>query len=159
MFPSNWKNSNVVPVHKKNDAQNKCNYRPVSLLCNVSNIFERLVYTKMYSFLMENKLLSPHNSGFHSGDGTVSQLLFITHKLTEALDDGKDVRIVFLDLSKAFEKVWHKGVLFKLKRKGISGNLLKWISSYLHQRVQRVVQMVNIRRPALWTLVYHRDLF
>ena len=88
---------------------------------------------------MENKLLSPHNSGFHSGDGTVSQLLSITHKLTETLDDGKDVRIVYLDLSKAFDKVWHKGVLFKLKRKGISGNLLKWISSYLHQRVQRVV--------------------
>ena len=86
---------------------------------------------------MENKLLSPHNSGVHSGDGTVSQLLSIMHKLTEALDDGKDVRIFLL--SKAFDNVWHKGVLFKLKRKGISGNLLKWISSYLHQRVQRVV--------------------
>ena len=93
----------------------------------------------MYSFLTENKLLNPHNSGFHYGDGTVSQLLSITHKLTEALDDGKDVRIVFLDLSMAFDKVSHKGVLFKLKRKGISGNLLKWISSYLHQRVQCVV--------------------
>ena len=88
---------------------------------------------------MENKLLNPHNSGFHYGDGTVSQLLSITLKLTEALDDGKDVRIVFLDLSKAFDKVSHKGVLFKLKRKGISGNVLKWISSYLHQRVQCVV--------------------
>ena len=98
VFPSDWKTSNVVPVHKKNDTQNKCNYRPVSLLCNVSKIFERLVYNKMYSFLMENKLLNPHNSGFHSGDGTVSQLLSITHKLTEALDNGKDVRIVFLDL-------------------------------------------------------------
>ena len=98
VFPSDWKTSNVVPVHKKNDAQNKCNYRLVSLLCNVSNIFERLVYNKMYSFLMKNKLLNPHNSGFHSGDGTVSQLLSITHKLTESLDDGKDVRIVFLDL-------------------------------------------------------------
>ena len=80
-------------------------------------IFERLVYNKMYSFLMDNKLLNPHNSGFHSGDDTVSQLLSITHKLTEALDGGKDGRIVFLDLSKAFDKVWHKGVLFKLKRK------------------------------------------
>ena len=88
---------------------------------------------------MENKLLNPHNSGFHCGDGTVSQLLSTTHKLAETLDDGKDVRIVFLDVSKAFDKVWHKSVLFKLKRKGISGNLLKWILSYLHQRVQCVV--------------------
>ena len=56
VFPSDWKTSNVVPVHKKNDAQNKCDYKPVSLLCNVSKIFERLVYNKMYSFLMENKL-------------------------------------------------------------------------------------------------------
>ena len=138
VFPSDWKTSNVVPVHKKNDAQNN-NYRPVPLFCNVSKIFKRLVYNKMYSFLMENKLLSPHNSGFHSGGGTVSQLLSITHKLTAALDDGKDVSIVFLDLSKAFDKIWHKCVLFKIKRKAISGNLLKWISSYLHQRVQRVV--------------------
>ena len=62
VFPSDWKTSNVVPVHKKNDAQNKCNYRPVSLLCDVSKIFERLVYNKMYYFLMGNKLLNPHNS-------------------------------------------------------------------------------------------------
>ena len=88
---------------------------------------------------MENKLLNPHNSGFHSGDGTVSQLLSMTHKLTEASDDGKYVRIVFLDLSNAFDKLCHKGVLFKQKRKTISGNLLEWISSYLHQRVQCVV--------------------
>ena len=71
VFSSDLKTSNVVPVHKKNDAQNKCNYRPVSLLCNVSKIFERLVYIKIYSFLMENKLLSPHNSGFHSFEGEV----------------------------------------------------------------------------------------
>ena len=158
MFPSDWKTSNVVPVHKKNNAQNQCNYRLVSLLCNVSKIFERLVYNNMYSFLMENKLLNPHNSGFHSGDGTVSQLSSITQKLTEALDDGEDVRIVFLDLSKAFDKVWHKGVLFKLKRKEVSENLPKshhiFISEY-----NALCLMVTIWRPSLWTLVYHRDLF
>ena len=57
----------------------------------------------------------------------------------KAIDMGNDVRIVFLYLSKAFERVWHKGVLVKLKWKGISGNLIEWISSYLHQRVQCVV--------------------
>ena len=107
---------------------------------------------------MENKLLSPHNSGFHSGDGTVSQLLSITHKLTEALDNGKDVR--FFLLSKAFDNVWHKGVLFKLKRKGISAKLLISGSHHIFiSEYNALCLMVTIRRPSLWTLVYHRDLF
>ena len=63
----------------------------------------------------------------------------MSHKLHEALDNGHDMRIVFMDMSKAFDKVWHKGVIFKLKRKGIDGLLLKWFISYLENRFQRVV--------------------
>ena len=138
-FPSMWKKSSVIPIHKKNDTKDKQNYRPVSSLCNVSKVFERLIYDKLYTFLISNNLLTDKNSGFRSGDGTLYQLLAMSHELHEALDNGHDMRIVFMDMSKAFDKVWHKGVIFKLKRKGIDGLLLKWFISYLENRFQRVV--------------------
>ena len=127
-LPSMWKKSNVNPIHKKNYTKDKQNYRPVSLLCNVSKVFERLINDKL--FLLSNNLLTDKNSGFRSGfrsgDGILYQLLAMSHELHEALDNGNDMHIVFMDMSKAFDKVWHKGVIFKLKRKGIDGLLLKW---------------------------------
>ena len=69
-------------------------------------------------------------------------ILFITQKISNALDDKHDACIVFLDVSKAFDKVWHKGLLFKLNQMGITGNALKWIESNLSDRFQRVV--VNV---------------
>ena len=138
-----WKKSNVNPIHKKNYTKDKHNYRPVSLLCNVSKVFERLIYDKLYTFLLSNNLLTDKNSGFRSGfrsgDGILYQLLAMSHELHEALDNGHDMRIVLMDMSKAFDKVWHKGVIFKLKRKGIDGLLLKWFIQYLENRFQRVV--------------------
>ena len=125
-------------IHKKDDPKNKSNYRPISLLCNISKIFERLV-PKLYSFLQHNTLLSSNNSGFHSGDSTINQLTSITHIIYKAIDKGKDIRVVFLDMSKAFDKVWHKGIVHKLKCKGVSGSLLMWFESYLEGRRQRVV--------------------
>lgn len=88
---------------------------------------------------MENKLLTDRNSGFKRHDSTVNQLLDITNKITNALDHKEDACLVFLDISKAFDKVWHKGLLFKLRRFGINGMLLQWFSSYLSNRKQQVV--------------------
>ena len=76
-------------------------------------IFERLVHQKLYSFLHHNTLLSSNNSGFHSGDSTINQLTSITHNIYKAIDKGKDIRVVFLDMSKAVDKVWHKGIVHK----------------------------------------------
>jgi hypothetical protein len=88
---------------------------------------------------MKNKLLSPKNSGFKKGDGAVNQMLCIIDNIYKALDCGKDVVMVYLDISKAFDKVWHKGLLFKLQCFGVGGSLLTWIGSYLSNRKQRVV--------------------
>ena len=73
------------------------------------------------------------------GDSTVNQLIILYHELCQAIDQQKEVRLVFLDISKAFDKVWHAGLLYKLEKNGISGNLLSWFSSYLKDRQQRVV--------------------
>ena len=102
----------------------------------------------MVKFFTQNELISHNWSGFKPGDSCISQLLCITHDIYQSLDNGPEKRAVFLDISKAFDKVWHEGLLFKLKQNGISGNLLNVITNFLYQRKQRVVLM-DSTRPGL----------
>lgn len=115
------------------------NYRPVSLLSIVGKLMERIVFKYVYNFFKENFVITLFQSGFLPGCSTVTQLLEVYHQLCQAVDKGKEVRIVFLDISKAFDRVWHKGLIFKLKQAGIGGKLLDWFSDYLYGRLQRVV--------------------
>ena len=93
----------------------------------------------MYSFFKENDLISSNQSGFKQGVSRINQLLSITHDIYQSLDQGYEVRGVFLDISKAFDKVWHKGLIHKLKQNGIGGPLLKILTDFLKSRKQRVV--------------------
>ena len=94
----------------------------------------------MYSFLLEENLQNPNQSGFRPSDSCINQLVAITHEIFEAFDcnPSLEVRSVFLDISKAFDKVWHDGLLYKLKSMGISGELYKLLENYLSNRFQRV---------------------
>ena len=139
-FPSKWKKANVVPTFKKGDKQCIKNYRPVSLLPVCGKVFERLRYNKMFSFFFsENDLISPKQSGFRPGDSCTNQILSIAHEILSTFDDGHEVRGVFLDISKAFDRVWHEGLLFKLQQYGISGELITLIKDFLSCKKQRVV--------------------
>ena len=80
-------------------------------------------------FLLEIEYLNPLQSGLRPGDSTVNQLVYLVHKIYDAFEKGKEVRMVFLDISKAFDKVWHKGLLYKLESLGVRGSLLKWFES------------------------------
>ncbi len=139
VFPNIWKYANVLPLHKKNSKDNVNNYRPISLLSCVSKVFERIVFKHIYNHLRDNFVLSQHQSGFLPGRSTITQLLEVYNSFCQALDNGKEIRVIFLDISKAFDRVWHKGLLHKLKKCGIGGQLLAWFSSYLRDRQQRVV--------------------
>ena len=107
----------------------KSNYRPVSILNAFSKIIEKVVFTRLYNFLLDINFLNPLQSGFRPGDSTVSQLLYIVHKINEAFKRGKEVRMVYLDTSKAFDRVWYKGLLFKLKSIGNGDPLLGWLTN------------------------------
>jgi len=109
-FPSDGKRANVIPLFKKGDRQDKTNYRPVSLLPSLSKILQKVVFCHLYKFLLDIGFLNKLQSGFRPGDSTVSQLVYLVHQIYEALDLGKDVRMLFL-LSKAFDRVWHKGLV------------------------------------------------
>ena len=94
-----------------------------------------------------------------SRDSTVNQLLNITDKLSETLDRGKEARMIFLDAAKAFDRVWHEGVLFKLEQLGVDKVFVNWFASYLRNRQQRVVIMVQCPPCLRYRLVYHKALF
>ena len=88
VFPSSWKIANVVPTHKKDDRQQIKNYRPVSLLSNISKVMGRIVHNALYSNCTKYKLLTDKNSGFKANDSTVNQLLIISNTIINALDIG-----------------------------------------------------------------------
>ena len=138
-FPDSWKLSNVSPIPKTKDRSSVSNYRPVSLLCTSEKVFVRAIFKHVYNHFRDNNILTSLQSGFIPGDSTVNQLTFLYNTFSQALDFGKEVRVVFCDISKAFDRVWHEGLLKKLEAAGIAGDLLIWFRSYLTDRRQRVV--------------------
>ena len=93
----------------------------------------------MYECFIENELIASSQSGFKSGDSSIYQLLSITYDIYQCFDNGFEVRGVFLDIFKAFDKVWHKGLIYKLKQNGVVGNLLNTLTNFLKERKQWVV--------------------
>ena len=140
-FPDLWKKGNIVPVHKKESKNLVKNYRPISLLPIFGKVFEKVLYDKLYKYFQDNKLLNANQSGFRKGDSCVSQLLAITQEIYRSFDGNisLDTRGVFLDISKAFDKVWHEGLLFKLNSYGVEGDFYNILRNYLQNRKQRVV--------------------
>ena len=138
-FPSCWKQANVLPIFKKGDRSDFGNYRPVSLLNICSKVCQKIIFKHLFNYCRDYDIISMHQSGFTPGDSTVHQLVYLYNTFCKALNDKKDIRIVFCDQSKAFDRVWHQGLLYKLECIGITGDLLSWFRSYLHNREQRVI--------------------
>ena len=119
-------------IHKKESRQHKNNYRPISLLPIFGKLFEKHIFDAIYNHLCDHKLLVDNQSAFRPGDSTINQLLLITHKIYSGFEEipCMETRVIFLDLSKAFDRVWHKGLIHKLQCNGISGNLLMLLQDF-----------------------------
>lgn len=138
IFPSLWKKAVVMPLFKKGPPEEPSNYRPISLLSTVGKIMERVVFKHLFNFFHANNLIYNLQSGFLPRHSTVFQLIDIYNQICQGFDAKQYTCMVFCDISKAFDRVWHKGLIFKLKQNGINGNLLKWLSNYLSNRTQQV---------------------
>ena len=116
------------------------NYRLISLLPIFGKISERVIYNSLFNHFLSNRLFTLSQSGFLPRDSSVAQLLSIIHEIQTAFDSNPtvDARSVFRDISKAFDKVWHDGLIFKLKSNGAEGELLSLLRN-LQNRAQRVV--------------------
>ena len=118
MFPDSWKYANIQLIHKKSNRQIKSNYRPISLLPIGGKLLEKIVFDHVYSYLKTHDLSSKNQSGFRPGDSTIYQLISITSDIYESFEKYDETRAVFLNISKAFDKVWHEGLVYKLKCNG-----------------------------------------
>ena len=104
----------------------------------------------MFEFFIENNLISKNHSGFRPDDSCSNQLLSIAHEIYQSVDDSLDVSAVFLDICKVFDKVWQKGLIFKLEQNEISGKILNIINDFLSFEKRRVV--LN-RQACPWTSI------
>ena len=109
IVPSDWKLANVSPIYKgKGDQDNVTNYRPISVTNCFSKLLEKIIFKYLYNFIHDINILTDHQSDFRNNDSTINQLLIIYDESLKNLDKGKDVRLIFCDVSKAFDRVWHK---------------------------------------------------
>ena len=115
--PYQWKLANVSAIFKnKGDDSDPTNYRPISITSCLGKLLEKIIFKYLYNYLQEHEILTKYQSGFRPNDSTTNQLLEIYHIILENLDKGKDIKFIFCDVSKAFDKVWHWGLLHKLKK-------------------------------------------
>ena len=136
IFPMSLKVASVTPIHEKGGSLDCNNYRPVSLISNLSKLIEKLVHNRLYNFLEKHKLLYEHQYGFQKKHSTNHALIDITEKIRSALDQNIFACGVFIDLQKAFDTVNHDILLHKLDHYGIRGLPNKWFQSFLSGRSQ-----------------------
>ena len=139
-FPSCWKTASVVSIPKKGcDSSQPSSYRPISLLPVIGKVFESVLNAHLLSYLERHHLLSDAQYGFRYGRSTGDMLAYVTEHVSRVLDRQGETRSVALDISKAFDKVWHRGLLHKLRSYGIEGDLFQILISFLQNRQISVV--------------------
>ena len=136
--PKLWRQANVVPIFKKGDKSDKSNYRPISLTSVIGKMLEAIIARAVRKHLDDHNLIRHSQHGFSKGKSCLTNLLSFYRKVFETVDKGDSYDIVFLDFSKAFDRVPHKKLLSKVKAHGIGGKVFDWIEGWLKNREQRV---------------------
>ena len=139
VVPEDWRHANVTPIFKKGSKANIGNYRPVSLTSVLCKAMESILKDAIMTHLVSNQLLSDSQHGFLQGRSCLTNLLEFLNLLTRLVDEGHSVDVLYLDFSKAFDKVPHARLIDKLNAVGIGGRVLQWIRAWLSDRKQRVV--------------------
>ena len=135
-IPVEWRTHLIVPIFKSGARSMVNNYRPISLLCSISKVFESLVYKHLVGHISNS--LSPNQFGFRKGLSTLHQLLTFLNNIYHSFDINVQTDVIYLDFKKAFDRVAHDELLFKLWSHGITGNIWWWLKAYLTGRLQCV---------------------
>ena len=136
--PPALKTQYITPIHKGGPKTDSAKYRPIALTSHLVKIFERIMRCRVVDFLEENNILSSKQHGFRKGRSCLTQLLKHMDNILLNLQQGDDSDVIYLDYSKAFDKVDHEILLSKLFNYGIKGKIYDWIKDFLSDRYQTV---------------------
>ena len=125
--------ANVTPIYKKDNRNQPCNYRPISLTSQICKLFESIARDSIVDYLESNQLINDSQHGFRRGRSCLTNLLIFLDKVTRQVDEGRNLNIIYLDFAKAFDRVPHQRQILKMRE-----ILLDWIMSWLKNRKQRV---------------------
>ena len=134
-LPKSWKTAIVVPTLKKDKPKDQpSSFRPISLTSCICKVMERMINARLYWWLEKSKTINPNQAGFRSGRQTIDQLIRLTQQVADGFQDGEHTAAVFVDLQQAYDHVWKQGLLFKMQKLEIQGNMYHWIKSFLQER-------------------------
>ena len=139
-LPQIWREATMTPTHKKGKAKTEASsYRPISLKSCIVKVLERIINKRLKWFLESENLLASEQASFREHNCTEDQTTYLAQEIEDGFQHKKQTLTVWIDLQKAFDIVWTYGLLLKLKKCNIAGNMFGWIKSYLHNRRARVV--------------------
>ena len=157
-LPSEWTKAQVCPLYKKGDKTDPANYRPISLTCILCKVMEHVIASNISRHITQHNILYELQHGFREKRSCETQLIELVEELARRLTLGKQTDLILLDFSKAFDKVSHLKLLYKLSTFGITGNTLKWIEAFLIGRSQTVVlegvPQGSVLGPLLFSFVH-----
>ena len=156
--PSDWNHANVTPVLKKGDKHNPGNYRPISITCIACKLLEHIFASNMMQHLETNNILYELQHRFRAKRSCESQIISLIHDLSQNNDKNIQTDLIIMDFAKAFDKVPHKRLLYKMKYLGISEQIINWVKSFLSNSTFRKYDIIkntsHIRCPtgySSWT--------
>ena len=137
--PQIWREAIMVPIPKNGKERgNAGSYRPISLTSCLCKTMERIINHRMKGYLESNHLLADEQAGFRQCYSTEDQATYLSQDIEDAFQDKKQVLAVWIDLRKAFDKVWKDGLLRKLRDIKVTGRMYKWTKSFLHNRRAKI---------------------
>ncbi|KAK3760362.1 hypothetical protein RRG08_030623 [Elysia crispata] len=146
-IPQAWKEATMTPLHKQGKSKDKAeSYRPISLLRCLCKTMERMVNTRLTWYLENNNILIEEQAGFRKGRCTEDQITLISQSIEDGFQEKKNTVAVWIDMEKAFDRVWKKGLSYKLQKYGITGKMHQWITEYLRKRKARVKIQEHLSR-------------
>lgn len=152
IVPQAWRKAILVPIHKKGKPKHQAgSYRPISLTSCICKLFERIINSRLTWFFEKNNKFCDEQAGFRACRSTEDQVTYISQLIEDGFQEKKQTAVVWVDFEKAFDRVWHKGLLLKLLRNGVSHKMYKWIAQYLHNRKAKVSLRGKLSRAASFT--------
>jgi len=139
MVPSDWRSASVAPIFKKGAKCKPSNYRPISLTCIASKLMEHIIVSNLMNYFDNKNILSPFQHGFRSNHSCETQLTGFSQEIFDNLESGKQTDVIIMDFSKAFDKVDHQLLIYKLFKLGVNVKSTEWIRSFLSERTQNVI--------------------